>query len=98
MSSGVKVKVDVLFSGTGPPISEPPRLVSTQEPSGEAHSPEEEAHTTNNNNNTFTWCGPSGVSNCTGQRPVGPKAGRYTSETLSYDGCHAVPFNLLTRV
>jgi hypothetical protein len=52
----------------------------------------------NNNNNTFTWCGPSGVSDCTGQRPVGPKAGRYTSETLSYDSCHTVPFNLLTRV
>jgi hypothetical protein len=29
----------------------------------------------NNNNNTFTWCGPSGVLGCTGQRPVGPAAG-----------------------
>jgi hypothetical protein len=29
----------------------------------------------NNNNNTFTWCGPSGVLDCTGQRPVGPAAG-----------------------
>jgi hypothetical protein len=23
----------------------------------------------NNNNNTFTWCGPSGVSDCIGQGP-----------------------------
>jgi hypothetical protein len=28
----------------------------------------------NNNNNTFTWSGPSGVVDCTGQRPVGPAA------------------------
>jgi hypothetical protein len=26
----------------------------------------------NNNNNTFTWSGPSGVRDCTGQRPKGP--------------------------
>jgi hypothetical protein len=31
----------------------------------------------NNNNNTFTWSGPSGVRDCTGQRPRGPAAEWY---------------------
>jgi hypothetical protein len=45
---------------------------------------------TKDNNNRFTWSGPSGGCGCTGQAPFGP-------HTLSGDGCHAVPLNLLNR-
>jgi hypothetical protein len=36
-----------------------------------------------NNNNTFTWSGPSGVLDCTGQRPGGPAAGWCKPSTYS---------------
>jgi hypothetical protein len=36
----------------------------------------------NNNNNTFTWSGPSGVLDCTGQRPVGPAVGGAVKATV----------------
>jgi hypothetical protein len=34
-----------------------------------------------NNNNTFTWSGPSGVLDCTGQRRIAPAAGWCKSGT-----------------
>jgi hypothetical protein len=67
-------------------------------PSSGMHAPIDTIVSNNNNNNTFTWCGPSGVLGYTGQRPGGPAAAWCMPSTLSYDGCHAVPFNLLNRV
>jgi hypothetical protein len=49
------------------------------------------------NNNTFTWSGPSGVLDCSGQRPLGRM--RFSaSQDPNSTGWRAVPLNLLNRV